>query len=281
MGGSAWSNPGPASQVIIAGPSGELFVYSASNPALGNLLAAISGAAGTDPYGNGFEKGITLIGHNGQVLWFDPAGNPLAFLPGGLGIIQEAVGPEVYSLLMEAPQPGNFSTNPALLKLFSNHKFRLESDDLTVIPNSGLGIGVGPVGPYYQERLTFDTTQIYTTAVIGQCSHYSRTQLRGTASWALASGTWTCQNDGPYRHAASIEFANTWVGGSRLRINWQKNGSFLTENDVSQVGATGRLTHMFEDDFAAGDTLTLNLDQFTGVNQKVTANSFVHSKRTT
>jgi len=60
----AGSGPAPspavitARRVIIFGPNGSLFVYSAA-PGAGNLIASIAAQAGTDPYGNAFVSGET------------------------------------------------------------------------------------------------------------------------------------------------------------------------------------------------------------------------------
>lgn len=56
MAGSAWTNQ-VQNQVIVAGPGSGIFVY-AGTPALGNLIASISSAPGTDPYGNTYPGGI-------------------------------------------------------------------------------------------------------------------------------------------------------------------------------------------------------------------------------
>lgn len=48
--------------VVVAGGTGSgVFVYSPSAGA-GNLVASITGQAGTDPYGNAYKKGITSYG---------------------------------------------------------------------------------------------------------------------------------------------------------------------------------------------------------------------------
>jgi hypothetical protein len=44
---------------IAEGASGEIFAY-AGTPAAGNLILAVAGVAGTDPYGNPYAKGVTV-----------------------------------------------------------------------------------------------------------------------------------------------------------------------------------------------------------------------------
>ena len=56
MAGSAWTNQ-VQNQVIVAGADSGIFVY-AGPPAAGNLIASISSAPGTDPYGNTYPGGI-------------------------------------------------------------------------------------------------------------------------------------------------------------------------------------------------------------------------------
>jgi hypothetical protein len=53
-----------ANKVIIYGAGGGLFVYSGT-PALGNLIESITGAAGTDPYGNAYLAGNTYYANDG------------------------------------------------------------------------------------------------------------------------------------------------------------------------------------------------------------------------
>lgn len=54
-----WSNPGPAKQVVIAGPGGLLLVYKGT-PGPGTLALSIAAAAGTDPYGNTYGPGLNM-----------------------------------------------------------------------------------------------------------------------------------------------------------------------------------------------------------------------------
>lgn len=85
--GSGWENPGPARQVIIDGHLGQLLVYNFSLRELGTLMLAVSGEAGSDPYGNSFPKGmyfpIDFVGqvgpqHSEYIQWGDTLGVVLA-----------------------------------------------------------------------------------------------------------------------------------------------------------------------------------------------------------
>lgn len=51
--------------IVADGTNGEVLAYTGT-PALGNLLASISGAGGTDAQGNTFKQGIYLYGSNGS-----------------------------------------------------------------------------------------------------------------------------------------------------------------------------------------------------------------------
>lgn len=73
MSGSGWSNQ-VVSQVVIAGPSGQLLVYSPTVGA-GHLIASISGQAGTDPYGNAYHAGLAVGNQAGAYSSIDPFGN--------------------------------------------------------------------------------------------------------------------------------------------------------------------------------------------------------------
>lgn len=147
--------------------------------------------------------------------------------------------------------------------------------------STGLKIGAGPTGKYYQERVTADITQSFVSATATILTNMQASQLRSDygSAFNLATGTWTCPQDGPYRHFFGVEF-NTWLGGSRLRITMLKNGAFWTEDDISQLGATGRKTLFVEDNFIAGDTVNYQLDQLTGANRVLTNKSFIHVART-
>lgn len=82
MAGSAWTNQ-VQNQVIIAGTSGRLLVYT-STPAANNLIGSISAAGGTDPYGNVYLAGTVNYFHGasgyfalqmnaGSVFWYHAA----------------------------------------------------------------------------------------------------------------------------------------------------------------------------------------------------------------
>lgn len=59
----SWSNQ-VQNQVIIAGPNGQLLVYTPT-PAFGNLIASIRAQSGTDPFGNAMLSGIVGYSHAG------------------------------------------------------------------------------------------------------------------------------------------------------------------------------------------------------------------------
>jgi hypothetical protein len=67
--------------VVVTGTGEGMFVYSAA-PALGNLITSIASAAGTDPYGNAYLKGlgvysggqIEVLGNNGTYILMDDSG---------------------------------------------------------------------------------------------------------------------------------------------------------------------------------------------------------------
>jgi hypothetical protein len=61
-------------QIVADGTSGEFLVYSGT-PGSGNLIASVSAAAGTDPYGNAYPAGITVgLATGNQVQMAVPAG---------------------------------------------------------------------------------------------------------------------------------------------------------------------------------------------------------------
>lgn len=85
MAGS-WSNSTPDLIVLIeeiAGYSG-MFGYSPSIGA-GNLVLSIAAAAGTDPYGNDYEEGITV---------YDSSGSKVRLVAGGGSALEEWTPPD-------------------------------------------------------------------------------------------------------------------------------------------------------------------------------------------
>lgn len=87
-----------AGQVIAQGTQGEILVYTGT-AALGNLLASISGANGTDVQGNQFLTGIAV--YNGKQL-INMIGSPAPAVNFFTGAVGEAQFGSVYLLLQNA-----------------------------------------------------------------------------------------------------------------------------------------------------------------------------------
>lgn len=127
--------------VLVAG--GGLFVYSGA-PAAGNLIASIAAAAGTDPYGNTFEGGITdyspgsvftqLV--NGGANFGSLSALTRVTVPGQV-ILGDAGGPTVAPvLIVKSPQTAENTQSQILLAGTSQ-------DNTT----AGARITAQPVGP--------------------------------------------------------------------------------------------------------------------------------------
>jgi hypothetical protein len=83
-----WSNQVVrASEVIIAGSPDALFVYDGT-PGPGKLIASIAAVAGTDPYGNAYQAGITS--YNGTPNYISIADSIISF---SNGVLIENAGP--------------------------------------------------------------------------------------------------------------------------------------------------------------------------------------------
>jgi hypothetical protein len=115
-----WEGNNVFQVLIVQGSTGSgIFVYSPA-PALGNLIASVAAAAGTDPYGNGYVQGIAAYfggtpafalgltgftlqwynaagpagpyGANGPSLAVDGTGKLLNIIPGSLGSVNVPLG---------------------------------------------------------------------------------------------------------------------------------------------------------------------------------------------
>ncbi|MFB7375596.1 hypothetical protein ACFC0D_37890, partial [Streptomyces sp. NPDC056222] len=75
---------------------GEAFYYDGT-PGPGTLVLAIAAAAGTDPYGNAYEDGVTVLGSTGTVnintdtgvVWSNNLGSLIEIIAGGAQALQQ------------------------------------------------------------------------------------------------------------------------------------------------------------------------------------------------
>lgn len=98
--------------VIIFGTGGGLFVYSGT-PAAGNLIASITSAAGTDPFGNPYDSDVTVYGSAGTFVQMLAAtvarinlgtGDPAETTPGAVATrILGTGGPRILQAIMQSP----------------------------------------------------------------------------------------------------------------------------------------------------------------------------------
>lgn len=127
MAGSSWTNQ-VQNQVIIAGTSGQLLVYSGT-PAAGNLIGSISAAGGTDPFGNAYLAGESNYFHSvsflalqifaGTVKWYT-ASSAAGPWVGASQITQNVAGTvlTITAPALAVPGPvtgGLVASNPLLL----------------------------------------------------------------------------------------------------------------------------------------------------------------------
>lgn len=96
--------------------SGESLFYDPS-PGLGNLFLSIAAAAGTDTYGNTFQKGLTLYSTNGTInlddttaVWDHTGGSRIEIGVGGAQALQELTPRDLTGSTWSS---GSFGTNIA------------------------------------------------------------------------------------------------------------------------------------------------------------------------
>jgi hypothetical protein len=129
-----WTNP-PDPTVIIVGGSGTftgVFVYDGT-PGAGNLIASVTNANGTDPFGNAYLKGITSYGTDGSytqiaefgasVINLQPSNEPGAdFVPGEIDAIS-FTGPgsgQTAEVVVTAPTDNNIVGDQAATLVVTN-----------------------------------------------------------------------------------------------------------------------------------------------------------------
>lgn len=329
MGNNAWSNPGPARQVIIAGNKGELLVYNGP-PAAGNLILAISGQNGTDKYGNsflaGFNSYLNVVGFD-FFNFLDQATQALlaviAALPGTFvfqtepGIAFTIAAPtaslsfqgDVVNIDTNGPagvgqiniqsdhQTSIIATDTGLLlsciqsviNILSRTDLKLQSAigkiilDTSPAAATGLQIGAGPVGKYYQEKVACDPAQVFTTNVLTTLTNLVPLVLRSDygSRLNLGTGTWTCPATGTYRFTWQANWG-AWVASSRARLSIINNttAGVIADTDNASVGITGHLQVMAEDEFSVGDTVNFQALQNTAANKSLLASSHILIART-
>jgi hypothetical protein len=72
-----------------------IFFYSGP-PAAGNLLIAIANAAGSDPFGNPFGQGVSIVGPNGAVISLEDNGTGAAMALLAAGMIHNTIPPQIF-----------------------------------------------------------------------------------------------------------------------------------------------------------------------------------------
>ena len=179
-------------QIVAHGASGEILVYSGT-PAAGNLIESISGASGTDAYGNNYITGIATYSDSLGLAMTISAGSIIDFYTGSLtgGWVQQtsisyaAAGNVVnatnLNITNKLTATGGTAASPTLITTDSLHSL------------GALGVsGISTTRGWY--RLGNDgLVQLY---------------LQGSATGTVAQGTATFPNVLPvgYRPAVQSQF---------------------------------------------------------------------------
>lgn len=205
-----WSNPGPAKQVIIAGPSGELLVY-AGTPAFRTLIASISPVAGADPYGNNFPLGFAIFGDGAGTLLprMDLIWDPNFLNVGGIIELSssgelDVIGQTGLKLLVGSLGSQGIFMTPSGMQITSPFQYGNN----------------GTMGKQYYEEFTFPATTLATGVTVTLIGNTVVKQENDYAASAYntTTGQWTAPADGEYHLQAEFRLGNTTAAGRTILI---------------------------------------------------------------
>jgi len=264
--GSAEFNSATFRGVIIITNTGQLFIYAAA-PAAGNLLVALSGSAGVDPYGNIYQAGLSLT----PVTALNFINTALTGL--GAYLLDNTDG---VSEWLEINAPSGSGTR-AQLKLGYDtgfapaHQFLVldtlagGSIDLVKLLANVFQFGVGTPGGVASSSATFSQT----LASGGFQQVTNRTVVHEDTSYAGAwtGATFTAPVDSFY-DAHLYELCPVAAPNNRSQI--RINGVAATLGVDSAAGSGASSTDLLCQWLSAGDTLTFFVQQQSGANQAMT-----------
>jgi hypothetical protein len=235
--------------IVVTGSAGEVFAYKGT-PALGNLILAIAGSPGTDPYGNAFDQGLTIpassVGGNlGEIRFGDTAVDRGALIyatsSAGVNNVVNIEGP--YDLaaggaaiirLMYIPgtQERRMSMGADNVFITGNNEISLQPISIPPPVGSGLAISSGLSGWYHYEEWDIDTAGTYTIAnatvsvINGSRVTISKSHTDYGNGYDPAAGTFTPPVKAIYHLTLTVGFV-TFAASSRMFVGIRKNGAYV------------------------------------------------------
>jgi len=279
-----------ASNIVLIGASGEILVYSGP-PAAGNLILAVSGAAGTDSFGNVYAKGLTIAAisaadpYHSAIQFYNPnygvnqaiiKNLDASGVPNGLGYF-EIIGPSPDG---QKPAEASLSWQTAP----SGHsELDLFADTIQIAPPTpsanpqvimGIPIRIGsglPGGYHYEE---WDISPNSDLAVPDNTVTTIKTKVSLTkllsdygAKFVASTGVFTCPIDGIYKINYMVALS-AWVAGSRFLMRLTVNNIVMGVLDNSPPSPVGQVsTEVF---LSTGDTVQFLIYQHEGSSVNIT-----------
>lgn len=203
--------------VIIT--SGDAILIYDGPPAVGNLLAALSGADGVDSFGNSYLKGLTFRDATTAItpsrITFGTDANFSAEIledSGGDLVIRgrsASAGPPAQLVLTE--QSG--ATDGAVI----------------TAGTTSLQFGSGSRGRYYYEEIANAATNLATGTTTTLKGNVVKSASDYSSAYDPATGAWTCPVTGEYDHVAAFRSSVNATGAGR---------SFLGFSSLAALGGT-------------------------------------------
>lgn len=208
-------------------------------PAVGNLLMALSAAAGTDAFGNNYAKGLSLMGDN---------------ISGFLQYMRND-GTIQGTIYDNGPGNGIVVSTPSGQALFirSGTQFLLVDDAI------GYQFNNGPGGKYYAADMSW--SQALTSGTFTQINGFTILQRNTDYGGQFAAGVFTSPVDSFYD--GSLYMDTPGAGATQMLTAIRRNGSNVAMNNTPNTGrgANCAFSSLW---LAQGDTVTFHVQQ-TGV----------------
>lgn len=273
--GSVEFNNGTFRGTIVIDNAGlALLVYDGA-PAAGNLILAISAAAGSDSFGNPYNAGLTIEndpsypGEPGEILTFNTIAEGSLLFGASIGMTNFVPGEPFFLALNGPSSSGSESIQVGF--------------DLNGKP--AMTFGKGTMGGAYSEEVTSGGQIIpnaSTTVVLAPLFELAPANLYSDygSQWDLATGTWTCPVSSFYDCSSRIAFSS-WASGRLayyLFNNTQGNNAAISDLDPTASGQTAMSGTFWAN---AGETFNVHVYQASGAARTVNFNRIFIGRRLT
>jgi len=252
-----WENPGPAKQVVIAGPTGELLVYSVAQAAR-RLILAISPVNASDTYGNDYLAGLNI----------------LSWVPELPGTADQQI-----NFIVENVLKGFIKYNPFTDTFLFTSAGKLELDsasDIKVLPTGNLQLGATAfAGKISDHDGTWSQLAVPTGGAPRQITTAPVWDKQNTDYAGEWTGcTFTAQVESFYD--VTLYLINTLAAANNVRCVIRKNGNNIANTPGSNAtDATSNYNGIW---LQQNDTLTFFVRQDSGVNQDMSGRISVHRR---